>query len=210
MSTTDQPGSRDPICENYNHIADWFDEVRHKTGPLMEVEYLEAMAARLPHGSELLDLGCGTGEPLAAWFIGRGHHVTGVDGSPRMIELCRQRFPQMTWKVGLIQEVDVGRTFDGIIAWDSTFHLGAADQRTLFPKYGRWLRPGGLLLFTSGPAEGEAAGTMQDLPFTYASLSAEEYRRLLGENGFSVLLHRIEDPNCGNHTVWLAQKAVPG
>jgi hypothetical protein len=28
---------------------------------------------------------------------------------------------------------------------------------------------------------------------------------LLAEKGFSVLLHRSEDPKCGLHTVWVAQ-----
>ncbi len=44
--------------------------------------------------------------------------------------------------------------------------------------------------------------------FCYSSLSPGEYRRLLAENGLEVLLHKAEDPACGNHTVWLAVSIV--
>jgi hypothetical protein len=33
-----------------------------------------------------------------------------------------------------------------------------------------------------------------------------EYSRLLKEHGFAVSLHRVADPDCGGHTVWLAHR----
>jgi hypothetical protein len=39
----------------------------------------------------------------------------------------------------------------------------------------------------------------------HASLAPEEYRQLLARAGFRVLLYRPEDPDCGKHTIWLAQ-----
>jgi hypothetical protein len=67
--------------------------------------------------------------------------------------------------------------------------------------------PRGLLLFTSGPSHGEAIGNLYGRPLYHASLDAEEYRSLLDANGFEVLRHTVEDPECGRHTVWLAQAA---
>ena len=32
-------------------------------------------------------------------------------------------------------------------------------------------------------------------------------RALLAEHGFELCAHRAEDPDCGGHTVWLAQRA---
>jgi hypothetical protein len=43
-------------------------------------------------------------------------------------------------------------------------------------------------------------------PLFHASLDADEYDSLLQAHGFEVLLHRVEDPDCGDHTVWLAQQ----
>jgi hypothetical protein len=42
-------------------------------------------------------------------------------------------------------------------------------------------------------------------PLYHASLDSEEYRALLGANGFQTVAHIIEDPTCGRRTVWLAQ-----
>jgi len=38
-----------------------------------------------------------------------------------------------------------------------------------------------------------------------ASLDPEDYRRQLEENGFKVIRHVAEDPDCAGHTVWLAR-----
>jgi hypothetical protein len=41
----------------------------------------------------------------------------------------------------------------------------------------------------------------------HASLDAAEYRELTAVNGFELVRHTVEDPQCGGHTVWLAQAA---
>ena len=48
-------------------------------------------------------------------------------------------------------------------------------------------------------------GTYQGEPLYHASLDSAEYRALLNAQGFEVLAHVIEDPNCGGRTIWLAQ-----
>lgn len=195
----------DDVCGKYDRIAARFDAARGRG--LMEREYLEALTARLPAGGSVLDLGCGAGEPLAGYFIRKGFSVTGVDGSPGMIALCRERFPAMTWLQADMRGLALGRRFGAVVAWDSFFHLSMDDQRAMFPVFAAHLAPGGLLLFTSGPAEGHAAGRVEGEELTYSSLSPEEYRRLLADQGLEVLLHKAEDPACGGHTVWLARRA---
>jgi SAM-dependent methyltransferase len=41
----------------------------------------------------VLDIGCGSGQPIAAYLAGRGHRVAGIDGSPEMIALFRANLP---------------------------------------------------------------------------------------------------------------------
>jgi len=100
--------------------------------------------------------------------------------------------------------LDLGRRYGGIVAWDSFFHLAAHEQRAMFPVFARHAQPGAPLLFTSGPEAGTAIGDFFGSPLHHASLDGAEYRALLAANGFDVLLHRAEDPDCGGHTVWLA------
>ncbi len=99
--------------------------------------------------------------------------------------------------------------FYGLLAWDSFFHLSGDDQRGMFPIFRQHAAPGAALMFTSGPSHGEAMGVYRGEPLYHASLAAEEYRALLEANGFRVVQHVIEDPDCNGHTVWLARCQAP-
>lgn len=173
----------------------------------MERAYLDAVIERIGRGRDILDLGCGSGEPVAKYFIERGYSVTGVDTSPEMLAMCRERFPEQTWIEGDMRNVELQMTFDAVIAWDSLFHLSAPDQRLMFSRFAKWMESGGVLLFTSGAEAGEAIGEIYGEPLYHASLSPNEYRSQLHDHGFSVLSFTPNDPECGGHTVWLGQKS---
>jgi ubiquinone/menaquinone biosynthesis C-methylase UbiE len=187
----------------YEAVAREFDRDRSKS--LMEKFYLDRMLAHLVGGASVLDLGCGSAEPIAKFFIDTGCRVTGVDAATAMLVLCRERYPTQTWIEGDMRTLDLGRRFDAVIAWDSFFHLTADDQRAMFPVFARHAAPGAPLLFTSGPQAGVAMGEIYGHALHHASLDSAEYEQLLATHGFRVLLHRVEDPDCGGHTVWLAQ-----
>ncbi|WP_058534619.1 class I SAM-dependent methyltransferase [Legionella saoudiensis] len=196
------------VYKAYEHIVDWFDKARTKT--LMESEYLHLIVNSIPDGASVLDLGCGTGEPLAQFFIERGFKVIGVDGSEKMIELCRKRFPNEEWLVADMRELNLKRKFDVILAWHSFFHLDQASQRAMFPLFAAHLKPNGILAFTSGVEEGEVWSNNGGQDLYHASLSTGEYERLLKAAAFKILTHKINDPHCGDATVWVAQKVVHG
>ena len=80
----------------------------------------------------------------------------------------------------------------------------------MFPVFARHAAPGALLLFTSGPHAGVAMGEIYGHALYHASLDSSEYENLLAAQGFRVLQHRAEDPDCGGHTVWLAQRPAEG
>lgn len=186
-----------------DHAAD-FDRLRGKE--MVEAPWFERFLSHLSPASHLLDIGCGSGEPIARYLIEHGHRVTGVDSSEALIALCRSRFPEQVWHVGDMRLLDTGEQYDGLIAWHSFFHLKQDDQRAMFPRFAKHAKPGAALIFTSGPNEGVAIGEWQGKSLYHASLGAQEYRMLLKENDFQVLEHRTEDPECGGATIWLAQK----
>ena len=64
---------------------------------------------------------------------------------------------------------------------------------------------GAALMFTSGPSFGEAIGTFESEPLYHASLDATEYRQLLDSNGFEIVDHVVEDPDCGRRTIWIGR-----
>jgi SAM-dependent methyltransferase len=193
----------DRIVGLYQRHARAYDAERSRK--LMERNWLARFLALLPAGGSVLDVGCGPGEPIARHIIERGYALTGVDSSPAMIDLSRSRFPDRSWIVADMRTLSLGSRFDGILAWNSFFHLTREDQRKMFPVFGAHVAPNAALMFTSGPRDSVGMGTYQGEPLYHASLAPEEYRALLGANGFAVVDYVPEDPTCGRHTIWLAQ-----
>lgn len=187
------------------HAHTWAEKRAGRSDRPMEASWLGRFLGQLPPQPSVLDIGCGSGEPMSRYLIDRGCNITGVDSAPEMIAMCRERYPRQTWHVADMRTLSLDRTFDGILAWDSFFHLCHDDQRRMFPVFRAHAASSAALMFTSGPAHGEAIGDFEGEPLYHASLDGAEYRALLDENGFAVVAHTIEDATCGGHTVWLAR-----
>lgn len=173
----------------------------------MERPYLLRACEVAATTESVLDLGCGSGQPVARFFIERGDRVTGVDFATEMLEISRARFPEMRWIQADMRTIELEEEFDVLIAWDSFFHLSPNDQRKMFPIFQQHLRIGGALMFTSGFYEAEEVGgdLFGDVLY-HASLDSTEYTTQLERHGFEVVLHKLEDPECGGHTVWIARR----
>ncbi len=125
-----------------------------------------AALGRAPAFARMLDLGCGTGlagpvfAPLAA-------AIDGVDLSPRMVDLARQKGVYRTLAVGdLTQFLDgeAEASADLVLAADVLIYV--ADLGPVFAGAARVLRPGGLLGFTVEAHDGE--GLMLHASLRYA------------------------------------------
>jgi SAM-dependent methyltransferase len=188
------------------HARTWAARRADQPGRLMEAAWLDRFLGLLPPCPSVLDIGCGSGEPIARYLAERGCKVTGMDAAPEMIAICQDNLPQQSWGVADMRSLSLGRSFHGILAWDSFFHLCADDQRRMFSIFRSHAAPRAALMFTSGPGHGKAIGSFEGEPLYHASLDGADYRALLDENGFAVVAHMVEDPACGRHTVWLAQR----
>ncbi len=187
----------------YDKIASWFDENRSRA--LIEKHYLDFFTSFLKPNAAILDLGCGTGEPIFHFLIEKGYKVIGVDASRAMVAIAQKRFPESCFYICDMRDLTLNETFDAIIAWHSFFHLPPDDQRLMFKKFAQHMKPDGILMYTSGPKYTEVWSDNAGEQLYHASLDAEEYRNLLNENHFEILHHAINDPACAGATVWIAK-----
>ncbi len=194
----------DEVVELYRRHAQAWAQARG--AKLIEGAWLDRFTALLPEQAEILDLGCGPGVPIGHALVARGHTLTGVDAAPEMIALFEKNLPGQEAIVADMRALRLQRLFDGLLAWDSFFHLPPTAQRAMFPVFREHAKPGAALMFTSGPTCGEAIGALEGEPLYHASLGPDEYRALLDQNGFEIVCHAVEDPDCGGHSVWLAQR----
>src|SRR5262245_25625403 len=163
-------------------IGYWNDKIWH-----------DRFIGRLGMGATVLDLGCGSGRPVAHHMAELGLRVTGVDSSPTMISFCRERLSDHEWIVADMRQLALGRRFACIFAWDSFFHLSHDDQRRMFAIFADHASVGTVLMFNTGPQQGEALGEYRGDPLYHASLSSTEYEALTGRSGFDVVQHATND-----------------
>jgi len=192
------------IVDHYERNAHAFDAARQRQ--FSERHWLDRFLLAVPKNGHIVDLGCGAGEPIARHLIDTGHVVTGVDSSPRMIALARTRFPRHCWVATDMRALAPGQRFQGVIAWDSLFHLRCEHQVEMIEKAARWLDPGGGLLFNTGPARGEALGCQFGDELYHASLDPPEYRALFAELGLIEMAFAPDDAATGGRSIWLARK----
>ncbi len=181
---------------------------RQRRRDLFEKAWLDKWLTTAPRSQSqirVLDLGCGSGLPIGRYLAERNTEIVGVDAAPTMTTLYAQNVPSAETVTTDMRGLNLERQFDAVLAWDSFFHLTADDQRVMFGTFAAHAAPLATLMFTSGHIAGEAIGQVADAAIYHASLAQDEYRALLDAAGFRVLHYKPEDPDCANHTIWLAQ-----
>jgi SAM-dependent methyltransferase len=190
----------------YDLIAEQWDAGGRE---FRERRYVDLVVEGLEPGARVLDLGCGTGRPVAEYLAGRGFGVVGVDSSEAMLEIARRVVPRAEFVCGDMTEVDFGRGFAAAVVWDSLFHVERGRHAGVFKKLHDALRPGGRLLLASG-GDGDAGFTseMFGQTFFYSGFPPEETRALLRAAGFRVELSEIDDPSSRGHLATVARRPI--
>lgn len=174
---------------------------------LREKKYLDLALAGVPIGAAILDLGCGTGRPIAEELIRRGYDVTGVDGSAQMLAIARRNLPSAQLIHARMEEVELANTFSAAIVWDSLFHVHRDHHPAIYAKLARWLQPGGRLLLSSGGSED--AGFTSEMfgeTFFYSSWTPLKVVELLEAAGFVVEVCEVDQPESRGHVAIVARR----
>jgi SAM-dependent methyltransferase len=104
-----------------------------------------------PDCASVLEPGCGSGRVLHA-FAKRGLDVVGIDSSPTMVALARQRLRSRgVVHVADMIDFDLGRTLDGAVAPINTLlYLSLEELQRHFDAMARHLEPGARYLVQVG------------------------------------------------------------
>lgn len=195
------------IRESYNKIAEQYSEQRDV---FKSNVYLEKLVTLLKPGSKVLDIGCGAGVPIDQFLVKHGHEVIGVDISEKQVALAQKNVPQAQYQVkdmSQIQESDY--QVDAVVSFYAIFHIPREEHQILFKKINSFLPQGGLILVTMGSGDWE--GNDEDFYGTKMSWShygPEQNRKIVEENGFTILLDEIDTSGEEKHQVLMARKMV--
>jgi len=183
-----------------------FDQQRPKG--LHEQKWLDRFIELLPENASILDAGCGAGEPFIPYFLSLGLAVTGLDFSESMLRIASARFPELVFHHADMVTMQLEETFDGIIAWNSFFHLTQESQRQAMAQFSDHLNPGGVLMLTVGPEAGEVLGHVNGAEVYHASLSPDDYVQTFADLGVEVIEFVKEDQDCDLQTVLIGRKSA--
>ncbi|WP_123027113.1 class I SAM-dependent methyltransferase [Mycolicibacterium stellerae] len=140
MSGPDARAAYDAVATAYD--AAFADELDAK--PLDRA--LLTSFAELASSGTICDIGCGPGH-VTCFLAGRHADVVGIDLSPAMVEIARQRAPDLSFTVGSILDLPVADdAWAGAVSLYSIIHLTPSDRTTACREFARVIRPGGWLL----------------------------------------------------------------
>lgn len=126
-----------------------------------EAGFTQVAQAAAPHvtGKRVLDLGCGGGT-MASLLADRTY--TGIDISPEMIRLAREKAPHTTFMQGSIYDMDLPPA-DSVLAIGEVFNYEFAPRRfsQLLRNIHASLESGGQLLFDIATPGRTGGGSMQ-------------------------------------------------
>ncbi|GGF04133.1 class I SAM-dependent DNA methyltransferase [Flavobacterium limi] len=192
--------------DSYNKIVDSWIKARNNAivnKPIIQFAY------HINSKGTILDIGCGTGMPIAKYLSDRNFSITGIDQSSKMIETAQSAgIKNSVFHTCDFFDFETDKKFNGIIAWDSLFHFPKERQNEIYSKVYHLLAPGGYFLFTHGKEEDEHIDSMFGEQFYYSCLTKDFVLGLMKELGFEILfsIENFVEENDQRHWVVLARK----
>jgi glycosyltransferase involved in cell wall biosynthesis/SAM-dependent methyltransferase len=162
-----------------------------------------AQALALPPDRRILDVGCGSGW-LSEYFARLGYDVTGIDISPDLVEVARERVEKVPYGADhetplrcrfIVHDVEgqpLEEQFDAVVCYDSLHHF--EDERAVLKNLAAMTTYGGSLFILEGdrPEEGseneeELLEVMRNFGTLESPFSRDYLRALLDACGFAVV-----------------------
>lgn len=200
----DADGLKDLVRRGYDAVSLRYDE--HYGSGTKYQPLLGELIRRVPAGGTVLDVGCGSGVPVARTLDAAGLRVTGVDISQVQVRRARQAVPGARFVQADATEASFGAAaFDAVVCLYALIHLPLDDQRLLLGRTAAWLRPGGTFLATTGHRAW--TGAQEDwlgggAPMWWSHADAATNRRWITEAGLTVERQEFVAEGGGHALFW--------
>jgi ubiquinone/menaquinone biosynthesis C-methylase UbiE len=178
----DTQSSYDKVAQEYARRIS--DELQHKP---LDRQLLERFARTVK--GRVCDLGCGPGH-VARYLYDAGADVIGIDLSPEMVRAAGALHPQIEFRQGDMQKLDLpDASLAGIAAFYSIIHIPREQVVDALRELYRVLQPGGILFLAFH--RGDQVVHLEDwwgeaVNLDFAFFLPHEMAGYLGQAGFQV------------------------
>jgi 2-polyprenyl-3-methyl-5-hydroxy-6-metoxy-1,4-benzoquinol methylase len=211
-------GADGPDPDQADLVRRGYDELSYRyraddADPAGYAPWLERLLSLLPPAAAVLDLGCGCGVPVARTLAGAGHHVTGVDISDVQVGRARALVPAATFiQADVTQAVFADDSFDAVVSLYTLIHIPVAAQPGLLRRAGRWLRPSGRLLVSTGYdawTGSDPAWLGGSTPMYWSQADAAASRGWIRDAGLVITAEETVPEGSSAHALFWARRPGP-
>ena len=202
------PNSKQTVRRGYNLISRLYRNDYGGGADSKNIKpWLQWVDTRLSKRTRILELGCGIGIPAGKYFAGK-HDFLGIDISDVQIQRAKRLVPRAQFR-----RADMARlrfnpsSFDAILSFYAIIHLPLREQKPLFKRIYKWLKPGGLFVATLG--WGRWTGKEKNwfgAEMFWSHVDQGTYRRWLQEAGFKIARRKLIREGNGGHVLFLCVK----
>jgi len=131
----------------YDQYAQFYDKDDSSTDNIAKAKLLGNIIQRLnPAAKSILEIACGTGNILG--LLSKNYEVTGLDLSPKMLDIARFKLPNVRFIEGDMSKFELGFKYDAILCiFDSINHLvDFAQWESTFDRVKAHLSDGGVFI----------------------------------------------------------------
>lgn len=197
-------GWQEIVRRGYNQVAHRYQRDRSQ---LSSHNYLMAFLKLLPSKSSVLDIGCGSGTPIAGEVLKKGHLLTGIDISQTQVAHAKQKYPQGAFLLGDIAKLQAHQyEADGVIMLYSLFHVPRELHGGILKVVASFLPKGGPLFITMGDRDFEGMHEFYGVKMWSSHYGPAKNRALLQDAGFDIEMEKIDGSGAERHHMILAIK----
>lgn len=168
----------------YDEVSSTYDSMRSIVG----VKDIRHEVDSLGHKINVLDLGCGTGHPIAKAISPLVNAYCGIDNSQPMLDAYLKNIQNANCKLLNMADIDqISGEWDFIFSWGAICHLPIELQKKSMAAVSTLLKSGGRFLFTSGKDAGKRTGTVGEHTVHHYSMGRSAYIEFLAEQHMDLI-----------------------
>lgn len=137
--------NKQDVIAFFDHMAHRWDDDMIRYDDIIE-KILDA--AQVVSGVDVLDVACGTGVLFSDYFSRNVASLTGIDISPEMVKIAREKYPQVEVICADVETASFDRQFDCVVVYNAFPHF--PNPENLIRVLSNLLKPGGTLTVAHG------------------------------------------------------------